>query len=414
MTERAYVWSIFAAGLAVMAVLLAAMRLMDPLYYFGTADRAGINLVKHSAIQFPEVSKARSVVWYQPRALIVGTSRAQIGLDPQHPGFAHRPVYNLAYPGASMRRTLALFEHATAANKIEQAVLAVDFFVFRAGVGDDDEFVRLDVLPDGRAPDRLKQLRVRSTDLWRASLSANAFKLAAIDLLDNSGLRRMRGMHWVVRRDGHNELLNNTGVDYGGSFKQVQESFFNVYFAGEFCLSLAEGWNSLGDFRTLLRRARERGVDLRVVISPIHAVMAETIDQAGLWDRWEEWKRQLVRIAAEETNGRWAVEVLDFSGFNAVTTEPVPTDPRAVMNNYWDPSHYKREVGNRVLDVALANRGTSPDPTFGRRIQPDTIEAHLASIRRERLAWRAAAPNQAARATAASPARAPQQCPPLH
>jgi hypothetical protein len=33
---------------------------------------------------------------------------------------------------------------------------------------------------------------------------------------------------------------------------------------------------------------------------------------------------------------RWAVDVIDFSGFNAVTTEPVPADPRAVMTSYWD------------------------------------------------------------------------------
>jgi hypothetical protein len=110
---------------------------------------------------------------------------------------------------------------------------------------------------------------------------------------------------------------------------------------------------------------------------------------------------------------RWAVDVIDFSGFNAVTTEPVPADPRAVMTSYRDPSHYKREIGNRLLDIALANREASPDDAFGKRIRPDTIEGHLASIRRDRLTWRAAARDQAARATGPSSGGTPRQCPPL-
>lgn len=57
------------------------------------------------------------------------------------------------------------------------------------------------------------------------------------------------------------------------------------------------------------------------------------------------------------------------------------------MNNYWDPSHYKRHIGNRVLDVVLGKNPPPSDSAFGRRVMLADIDRHLVSIRQDQSAW---------------------------
>jgi hypothetical protein len=369
------------------------MRWMDPFYYYGSADKPGINEMRYGAIDFPELAKKHSIEWYRPHSLILGTSRAQIGLDPSHRKFIDGPTYNLAYPGSTMRQTFALFERAVATGEIKETVLAIDFFMFRAARSEDggsgwfSAFAGL-----------LKEQRNRVIDFWTANLSSAAIKLASNDFLLNSKNFDFGGMRWVMRRDGYNILLNRQSIRYDEMFGLVEASYAKDYTNGSFCLSSKPGESSLGDLRSLVELARIKGVKLQIAISPAHAALWEVIDQAGLWQKWEDWKRDVVRIAAEVKDPGWSVPVFDFSGYNAITTEAVPIgSPEVQMANYWDPSHYKRHVGNMVLDKLLGNDQLSAESEFGTLITTLNIEEHLADIRRDRSAWRARAPEQAAR-----------------
>lgn len=407
---RGYVLLVILCAVAVMATLFGATRYMDPLYYHGSADKPRINAIRYGAVDYPDTAKVYSVHWYRPHSVIMGSSRAQIGLDPSHKGFAHQPVYSLAYPGSSMRRTLALFEHAVATNQIKQVVLAVDFFMFRVATGSDDEFARLAALPGGSPPDRLKHWRAQALDFWRTSFSGSAIKLAVSDLLTNSQIHDPRSMRWIMRRDGHNDLLHGHNYHYEPMFAAVEASYAKDYLGGEFCLSSRVGESSLGDLGVLIRRARELGMDLRIVISPAHASLAEVIDRTGLWRTWEVWKHEIVRLAETEGGPNGATPVFDFSGYNAVTTEPVPIGAADVqMNNYWDPSHYKRHIGDRVLDVVLGRNPPPSDAAFGRRVTLANIDQHLAAIRQDRSAWRARHPEQVSRIKATQVQKLPER-----
>jgi hypothetical protein len=50
----------------------------------------------------------------------------------------------------------------------------------------------------------------------------------------------------------------------------------------------------------------------------------------------------------------------DFSGYNSMTTEPVPPsgDTTSRMKWYWESSHYRKELGDLVLDRLLEYEGT--------------------------------------------------------
>jgi hypothetical protein len=54
------------------------------------------------------------------------------------------------------------------------------------------------------------------------------------------------------------------------------------------------------------------------------------------------------------------------------------------MRAYWESSHFKRELGDRVLSELLAR--TSEDG-FGVQLDAGTLEAHRSPTRVDRAAW---------------------------
>jgi hypothetical protein len=78
------------------------------------------------------------------------------------------------------------------------------------------------------------------------------------------------------------------------------------------------------------------------------------------------------------------VRLWDFSGFDAVSTEPVPTlvKRKVDMLWFWEPAHFKRAVGERIL--AAIYDGVAG---YGAQLTPGIISAHLAAETAARDEW---------------------------
>ena len=101
----------------------------------------------------------------------------------------------------------------------------------------------------------------------------------------------------------------------------------------------------------------------------------------------EDWKKGLVDVLAAEAaaSGRPQFPLWDFSGFNTVTTERVPPagDTTTLVKGFFEPSHYKKDVGDmmldRMLDVTDSARAIPSD--FGEALTPATIDRSLEKSR---------------------------------
>jgi hypothetical protein len=149
-----------------------------------------------------------------------------------------------------------------------------------------------------------------------------------------------------------------------------------------YCYS-RDGLNTFEIFENMIRFARQAGIDLRLFIDPVHARMLLAMRYAGLWPPYEEWKRRLVQILAEESSesGKPAFPLWDFSGFNAVTTETVPPagDLKTPVKWFWEPAHYKRETGDLILDKVFGYQSslTLAPNDFGILLTPENVESVL-------------------------------------
>ena len=385
-----YLWwvALPVGGLLLLTALVNL--LVDPYGLYGLVEREGFNAAKPTVMQSLRLHKARQVERIRPRAIVLGTSRAERGLDPRHPGFTAQPAYNLAFAGASIYEMLRYYQHARAQQVPEQVVLALDLVAFNVHAQKKADFAeeRLAVDPDGDVRRGAWLHDLAPTMLTRTALSASLRTLAAqseaarIPVFDAGGQlqpRDYRATIWGGR--GHAAAFRASERHF------IAEAWFP---APRYAFAFGDGGESTFEhYRRLLRLAYADGADLRVLISPGHARQWELLEVVGLWPAWEHWKRELVRLNEAEAAraGVQPFPIWDFSGYNSITTEPVPRMRDVRMRWHWESSHYQSETGDLILHRVFGTPASVP-ADFGTRLSGATVEAVLASLRRAKTAYR--------------------------
>ena len=353
------------------------------------------------------MSKAGVVCRLQPTQVVLGTSRAEVGLDPKHPGWASEsgPVYNLALSGIGLKELSLTFRHAVNAAPLKRAVIGLDFMMFNANR--EATVFGTEVLDFDEAQLVLSQ----SDSCWRTFLS-NAPKFLGTPGLFYSFATVWRQLRATDRTDTNKaaawlSLYDRDGfrpyfpvgftalLDFHGTrwaFSEGQERYYvsKVWRpppSERYCFTRAVQPSTMDTFRDMVHFARRSGVDVRFFLEPLHARMMLAMQDAGLWPQFEDWKRRVVEILADDAkeNGRHQFPLWDFSGFNSVTDEHIPNvdDKTTKMHWYWEPSHYKRETGDLILDRILEYRAVDrvDPPDFGTRLSPENIESWLGATR---------------------------------
>ena len=113
--------------------LLAAglIAAVDPYWMFGAPSVPGINesrpLYEANVVQVKPYQLRR----LRPKAVALGSSRSEVGLSPEHPGWADSHAFNFAIPAANSYEVMLAFLHAQAvAAPLKQAVVGLDFLSF--------------------------------------------------------------------------------------------------------------------------------------------------------------------------------------------------------------------------------------------------------------------------------------------
>jgi hypothetical protein len=103
--------------------------LVDPYDVVGSIRVPGFNFVKPEAENRVRLTKPYQIGRLQPRAVIVGTSGAEIGLDPENASWpeAVRPVYNFGLPGANLATVNRELQVAGSTGRLKLAVILLDF-----------------------------------------------------------------------------------------------------------------------------------------------------------------------------------------------------------------------------------------------------------------------------------------------
>lgn len=375
---RKYLWTLGATLLAGLAGVVALNLLVDP---FGAYPFAALKKLQpyRSGVATRE-SKAELAARGTFDTLVLGSSRMRVGLPTDHPAYGSTNVCNLGLSGTTLAETGGALDFALKKNPARRVLLGADFHMFSESRGVDPTY------EVSRFNPRLDLLEYHGRNLLGARALGEAWPLFKDWMRGRPPLVGDRGSvpKYLPERASQREAFA----------KRLRTSLVAAGAEGSFVRSA----DRLETFRQMVRQCRRDGVELIVFIPPIHALQLEAVRAAGQWPNYEEWKRDLVRILAEE-GATASVPLWDFQGFTGVLAEPVPTegDRTTRMKYYLEASHFTPALGGLVLERMLhpANGGAD-ESSFGVRLTPANLEAHLAATRAERDAYAALHPGEIA------------------
>jgi hypothetical protein len=360
----------FLSTLGATAAVALLDYLIDPYAIFGVRTVDGINAIKPRPDAMLTDIKAIVGTRFHPSALILGNSRAEVGFDPLHRAFATRSLraFNAAVPGSDMDYTLASFRRLMPTNEV--AVVGVDFLDF------------LYSPPEAGS----------SSPVFRDSIATRALALfsttALLDSLRTLAIQRERHPA-SLRSDGFNPLLDYRDLVANDGYAMLfrQRAFESARSLARQPHELYAGGAgtspALSDLRALLQAAAANRTQMHLVIYPYHLLYLLQLDDAGLWPLFEQWKRDLTESAASARSQGARVTVWDFGCAHRLTAEPIPDegDRKTEMRWYWEAGHFKKELGDLVLDRAFGEALPAEANDFGIDLVPDTVETRIAECR---------------------------------
>lgn len=367
-----YLRWMFATLLTTVALCGAFNTLVDPLGIFGTPRIPGFNATKPYLDHHRDLARWRAANRLCPTAGIFGNSRAEIGFDPEHPDFARLGLvaYNHAIPGTPINIALRQLHWLNDAGcKPKLVIVGVDFFDFL-----------------GAQPARMPPPAIPPAPRIDASvLAETVFSVTALlDSINTIAIQRASHPASLSPR-GFNPLLNYV--------REVEQKGHYALFRQR-AIENARNWTrksprihpdngsesvEYAGLDAFLHDTSMMGATVHVVIYPYHAQIRLMLERAGLGQLFTEWKASLLAAAERPRSANADIKVWDFSGVSPETTEsiPAPGDRQTHLTYYWEAGHFKKTLGDRILDRILLDR-----PGFGQLLTPANLDGWLMEDRK--------------------------------
>lgn len=307
-----------------------------------------------------KLSQVRDI---KPKSVILGTSRADLAMDPTHKYFT-KPSYNLSNSGATMYETKFYVKDIVKQKNLESILLVLDWRMFN-----DEKMKKTEDF----------ESYFNFFNPYKFLLNYTTFKDSIYTLknqntqniyFDNGLMNDSHMASYVIKEGGHLKLMKKEERFYYSIF-----SLDNTY--------KDTGKNSFDDFKEILQLCYKNNIKLNIIFGPSHIRQWESFDYHIGYNVFVKWKRDVVffveKIAKEENKEPF--KIVDFSVYHELTAEEVPKDNKQIMKYHWESSHYKKELGNIVLDRLL---GISSYKDFGTEINIQNIDEHIIKLKEDR------------------------------
>jgi len=355
---------------------LCLVLLADPYRIYGSPTIEGFNARKPYPNQFQSQIKVTAALRRGADKLILGNSRAEIGLNPAVLG---PNAYNLAVPGTSIQNSVAQLQDLVAAGaKPSLLVVGVEFS---------------DFLVESNGAKRTPKWTTGHEGIkWKAE---STFSLSALSDAVETVVLQHQAYPKVLTDSGLNPLLNYVPIaraaGYHALFAQrAQESL--IYYR-DLPRSLTYASGAVSEARDALRMlldiASRADSKVILVIYPCHAQFMLMLEKLGLWSLFEEWKRMLVLdVEAFKTMADSGVDVRiwDFSGFAGPRCETIPPmgDTETATRWYWEAGHFKQELGMQLLERLLGEHRPNRQLLSATELTRSTLQQSRSRIAIER------------------------------
>lgn len=338
---------------------------MDPYDIYHDFRIAGINHFTPIAGGNKErVSKPGQIRRDKPDVLVLGSSRVNWAIDPEHPFLREKGdvVLNAALGGCTMIEAWRLTLHAAAMKKPTTILLGLDAEMF--------------CLARERSPDWDQELAVRGDGTRRRGPGWSRFgnTLFSLDAWNDSRetfkqsrRRKTQSREELLQRGGAYQLSLITPdkrlSEFNNRLKEAQFNFTVLRNGNDIMTS------NLDAFQAFIDWAEAENVEVFLYISPYHQAVLDTMVANRSWVAFEQWKRALV-VRNNSEFPLW-----DFSGYHAIARDPGPDSNHPFREMKWwvECSHFRKIVGDLILDRIAG--GSEQPGDFGLCLTANNLEA---------------------------------------
>ena len=300
----------------------------------------------------------------KPVSIVVGTSRADMGINPEHKYF-EKPSYNTSLPGSSIYEIKFYIKNAIFNGNLKHILLVADWRMFNDNIKKVNELESYfkNFNPYGYL------LNMKTLEDSYYTFNNQGQKSM---YLPNGLLSDVHMGIYVKQSGGHLSLMNKDDNFYYSLFPKSN----NIY--------IGTNRNSFDDFKEILKLCYENNIKLDIVFGPSHIRLWEAFSHYHDINIWYKWKKDVVLAVEEMANkeNKTPYKVMDFSVYHELTAEKVPVDKDIEMKYHFESSHYKKELGNIVLDRLL---DISPYKDFGVELNSQNIDAHIEKLKVDRV-----------------------------
>ncbi|MFK5948608.1 MAG: hypothetical protein QM500_07560 [Methylococcales bacterium] len=374
-------------------LLLGAFNLIvDPYGIHDIITINGFNSPKSEMQKHEKLFKAYMAGKIEPKSVVLGTSRADFGIDPSNKNWQYESGYNMSLAGGDVYVTRRFMEHIAAIQPPKEVVMGLDFFTFNAmrpqapDYNGDILAIRDDGAPN---PYFMRDIFFTSTLSINALIDSyttvlNSGKSYAQTLNYNTGMRQfiINGNPQDMRKLNQLKVADKQNGAHA-SFAKMENLYLKyVYFSGPkreyYFKNPSTGSSMLEELEKIIAIFKRHDTKVHFFISPAHARQYEVIRNLGLWPMFEQWKKEVVAILENEY-GDDGYNLWDFSAYNSITTINVPEMSK--MREYIDSTHYSPYTGDLILSKIFDAEHPSVPEDFGRKINSKTIDFELKRIR---------------------------------
>jgi len=368
---RSYFWALGLTALFLLAGVVSFNYLVDP-YYIHQWDTPLLRRLSPAQQKIVPWAKTYAAYRYQPEVVFLGSSRAEIGLPTNSGLFEGKRILNLAISGASLGDAINMLHHTSAFHRPDIVVWGLDYgWQFRKKAGNTDFSDNL-VAKGSWYP--LKRLLLNLKRSLSMTMTTDAFKI----LFDPSSRQCLPILATYGQKSA--QCLEYIMADEGGTPK----AFDKIIHKGDPQGNPENVQAALAMLDAVTRDYCGQGTAFRFFLHPVHA-LAELSYWETNWRDLESWKEKMAQMVDARRREGCDIRFMDFSGYNAVTTEAVPqATGREGMQNYWEHSHYRSEVGQQVLARLFSKTAPAEPGDFGAELSGETIRRHLLAFRRNR------------------------------
>ena len=389
MTEpRRYLGSLAATAVALFAIAVAFIWVVDPYMLEGRPRIAGFNALKPHGGDRGLIPKELLARTQQPTTLLVGNSRIEVGFDPDALATNDdERVFAAGVPGEALSTLTPMVRRIAETAPLRRVYVGLDYIDFVEWRSPPKPSTAAKSNPNGAFLQRA---------MWQAETRASMGALVA-------ALETVAGQRSpftdTISESGHNPLRSYEAyyetIGQAGVFRAYLRKL-TVSFAGRVpprrnSPTFERQHQALRDLFAL---SQEKKFELTFFFYPVHVFVSEVMAREDHWEPFLAWRSDIATMLSElnrASGSDW--RLLDFTSYRGVAAETAPPDDdrKTRMTHWIEPGHFRPAVGAAIFD-RLRKRDTIAD--FGVVVTAQDVNARNAALAAEQRAWRAANPSQ--------------------